>query len=496
MPTDLKIRRKAGQALKTTGKLSVRTVRSNVRITARQLKASRNHSTARQETSGEEYAADRVVGAEKTTFRAMDRRGRRAAKSSVKMIRRARHEKAERKNALVNTGGTANSRRGARRDAAARRETVKKIAARQAQEQKTRTFRDMFRAAKNAVRLLVKAVRKIVAGITLILGGTWIFVMLLIVIAVFGTFLAFLYTPEASDIEYVEAGPAVYYFLRTEVGLNSAAACGVMANIEVESSFRPDALGDSGTSYGLCQWHLSRWDRLNNYCFENGFSPASLAGQLQYLKWELETYYPALLELLKNVDDDVGGCYDAAYNFCVLFERPSDAEYKGGERASNALQTYWPYYGLNEHSGLWTEQGMALALTAYNELLNDGEKYWTWYGFDSHVEWCAIFVSWCAAQRGYIAEGIMPLCSSVDSQANGYAWYYSHGESFAASPDITPAPGWIAFFKRGHTGIVYSYTDEYVYLIERSTGDVVRLNEYPLDTVGEILWWSVPPYTY
>ena len=26
--------------------------------------------------------------------------------------------------------------------------------------------------------------------------------------------------------------------------------------------------------------------------------------------------------------------------------------------------------------------------------------YWSWYGFDSRVEWCACFVSWCYNQAG------------------------------------------------------------------------------------------------
>ena len=27
-----------------------------------------------------------------------------------------------------------------------------------------------------------------------------------------------------------------------------------------------------------------------------------------------------------------------------------------------------------------------------------GYPYWSWYGFDSRVEWCACFVSWCYNQ--------------------------------------------------------------------------------------------------
>ena len=29
-----------------------------------------------------------------------------------------------------------------------------------------------------------------------------------------------------------------------------------------------------------------------------------------------------------------------------------------------------------------------------------GYPYWSWYGFDSRVEWCACFVSWCYNQAG------------------------------------------------------------------------------------------------
>ena len=37
-----------------------------------------------------------------------------------------------------------------------------------------------------------------------------------------------------------------------------------------------------------------------------------------------------------------------------------------------------------------------------------GQPYWSWYGFNSRVEWCACFVSWCADQCGYIESGLVP----------------------------------------------------------------------------------------
>ena len=49
-----------------------------------------------------------------------------------------------------------------------------------------------------------------------------------------------------------------------------------------------------------------------------------------------------------------------------------------------------------------------------------GEPYWRWYGFDSHVNWCASFVSWCADQCGYIESGIIPKFSYCPT---GEAWF-------------------------------------------------------------------------
>ena len=60
----------------------------------------------------------------------------------------------------------------------------------------------------------------------------------------------------------------IYNYL-SEQGFSDAAICGILANIEHESGFRTDALGDGGTSYGICQWHNGRWNNLKNYCNKN-----------------------------------------------------------------------------------------------------------------------------------------------------------------------------------------------------------------------------------
>lgn len=136
----------------------------------------------------------------------------------------------------------------------------------------------------------------------------------------------------------------IFKFLVEEVGLNNAAASGVLANIQHESGFDPHALGDSGTSYGICQWHNSRWVSLKNFCNRNGYDSTTLTGQLHYLKYELETDYRSTLNRLLNVSNDANGAYQAAYAWCMYFEVPADTQNQSARRGVLARDTYWPQY--------------------------------------------------------------------------------------------------------------------------------------------------------
>ena len=52
---------------------------------------------------------------------------------------------------------------------------------------------------------------------------------------------------------------AIFRYLHDTMGLNEAACCGVLANIEAESGFSNASVGDYvegvPTSFGICQWH-------------------------------------------------------------------------------------------------------------------------------------------------------------------------------------------------------------------------------------------------
>ena len=152
--------------------------------------------------------------------------------------------------------------------------------------------------------------------------------------------------PDAKDYindESLSVEKRVYLFLTREMGLNTAGACGVLANIEKESSFRVTA-GSYDGGYGLVQWTGGRNTRLKNWCAEKGYDHATLEGQLWYLKYELEGSYKKTLTYLRGVENSPIGAYDAGYYFCYNFEVPANRATRSVQRGNLAKDSYWIKY--------------------------------------------------------------------------------------------------------------------------------------------------------
>lgn len=130
----------------------------------------------------------------------------------------------------------------------------------------------------------------------------------------------------------------IYLFLTQEMNLNCAAACGILANIKAESSFRPTAYNSSGGSYGICQWTGSRKTRLQNYCKDAGLDYTTLTGQLYYLEYELENHYTKTLTYIRGVENSAQGAYDAGYYWCYNFEVPANRESRSRSRGETAAR--------------------------------------------------------------------------------------------------------------------------------------------------------------
>lgn len=75
-----------------------------------------------------------------------------------------------------------------------------------------------------------------------------------------------------------------------------AGAAGAAGNIQRESGWDPtNDTGDGGTSGGLCQWHLGRFDGLKNYAAHHGLDWQSPEAQFGWMRVELHSGYADVL---------------------------------------------------------------------------------------------------------------------------------------------------------------------------------------------------------
>lgn len=168
-------------------------------------------------------------------------------------------------------------------------------------------------------------------------------------------------------------------------------------------------------------------------------------------------------------------------DYVTQYRRPSNVDF---EASVPSIST-----------GTGTRRGNpAVAEIALSQVGNvGGEIYWRWYGFNSRVEWCACFVSWCYAQAG-ATEPKFSGCTS-----GGMGWFQSHGQ-WADRNYTDIAPGDTIFFDwdgsgdADHVGIVVGVENGTVYTVEgNSSGDMCRYNSYPLGSsvirgYGLMLW--------
>lgn len=178
----------------------------------------------------------------------------------------------------------------------------------------------------------------------------------------------------------------IYTYLTETMGLNMAAACGVMTNLYAESGMQPNNLentynkkynltdaeytkrvdkgkkkSDKGkytdgngktryfttdySGYGICQWTTSgRRTKVLKASNKKDVSVSNLNMQLGVLQDELEDSYPQVWATLQNVPNDATGVYLAAAHFCISYEVPANTFNTATSRAKTALSAYWAAY--------------------------------------------------------------------------------------------------------------------------------------------------------
>ena len=123
----------------------------------------------------------------------------------------------------------------------------------------------------------------------------------------------------------------VYQYL-TSRGWSPQAVCGMLGNMETESTINPgiwqnlDA-GNTSLGFGLVQWTPST--KYTSWCNKRGIDPSSMLSALKRIEWELENgeqYYPTdayPLTFREFKTSEESPSY-LAQAFLLNYERPAD----------------------------------------------------------------------------------------------------------------------------------------------------------------------------
>ena len=168
-----------------------------------------------------------------------------------------------------------------------------------------------------------------------------------------------------------------------------------------------------------------------------------------------------------------------------LYGFDADQRQQLAELLSDDYQDLWNavLYGIGTGSG----EIVAVALSQVGNI--GGQPYWSWYGFTYRVDWCAIFVSWCANECGYIDAGVIPKFAGC---VQGSRWFKERG--LWQDKAYVPNPGDVVFFDwdnpggfsgpqdgvPDHVGIVERVENGRVYTVEGNSGDKCCQRSYPL----------------
>lgn len=385
-----------------------------------------------------------------------------------------------------------------------------KAAQRAAQAAKA-TAKATVAAVKAAVKATIAAVKAIIAGVkalvAAIAAGGWIAVVIIIVICLIALI----------------AGSVFGIFFSGEDSGNGMTMQSVVREINAEYDTRLDEI-QSSTTYDVLEMSGSRavWKEvLAVYSVKTATDPDNPQevatmdeGKKQLLSgifWEMNEISSRTESKTETVitesDDGHGNIVQTettvtrTYLYITVSHKTADemADLYGfneeqrqqlSELLAEENNSLWSavLYGISDGDG----EIVTVALSQVGNV--GGQPYWSWYGFDGRVEWCACFVSWCANECGYIDSGVIPKFAGC---VNGVQWFKDRGQW--QDSGFEPSAGQIIFFdwecdgEVDHVGIVEKCENGIVYTVEGNSGDACRQKQYAVGS-SVIYGYGIPAY--
>ena len=465
--------------------------------------ASRSSATDVSQTAKSQLIKTRQQGQKmiKTTARNAEKAVKATAKGTVKTTEKGIKTAQATSKAAIKT--TETSVKTAQAVAKASAKTAQKAA-----QAAKATAKATAEATKATVRATIAAVKAIIAGtkalISALIAGGWIAVVIILIVVLLGCAVSLFgggsgsnaYTPVSAEVEAYEPliqkyakqyGIPEYVELIKAVMMQESGGRGLDPMQAAEGSFNtryphePNGIKDPEYSIQCGVQELKA--ALISAEVENPIDMEHIKLALQgynfgngYISWAKTNYG--------------GYSYANAVEFSTMQAARLGWDSYGDTQYPAHVLRYYPYGRAFTSGG-----NQAIVEVALTQLGNEGgQPYWSWYGFDGRVEWCACFVSWCADQCGYIESGIIPKFAGCVDGAN---WFKGNGQWKDRSYE--PSTGDIIFFdwegdgETDHVGIVEKCENGVVYTVEGNSGDACRQKQY---TVGSssIYGYGVPAY--
>ena len=465
--------------------------------------ASRSSATDVSQTAKSQLIKTRQQGQKmiKTTARNAEKAVKATAKGMVKTTEKGIKTAQATSKAAIKTTETSV------KTAQAAAKAAVKTAQKAAQVAKA-TAKATAEATKATVRATIAAVKAIIAGtkalISALIAGGWIAVVIILIVVLLGCAVSLFgggsgsnaYTPVSAEVEAYEPfiqkyakqyGIPEYVELIKAVMMQESGGRGLDPMQAAEGSFNtryphePNGIKDPEYSIECGVQELKA--ALISAEVENPIDMEHIKLALQgynfgngYISWAKTNYG--------------GYSYANAVEFSTMQASRLGWDSYGDTQYPAHVLRYYPYGRAFTSGG-----NQAIVEVALTQLGNEGgQPYWSWYGFEGRVEWCACFVSWCADQCGYIESGIIPKFAGCVDGAN---WFKGNGQW--QDRNYEPQAGNIIFFdwegdgETDHVGIVEKCENGVVYTVEGNSGDACRQNQY---TVGSssIYGYGVPAY--
>ena len=465
--------------------------------------ASRSSATDVSQTAKSQLIKTRQQGQKmiKTTARNAEKAVKVTAKGTVKTTEKGIKTAQATSKAAIKTTETSV------KTAQAAAKAAVKTAQKAAQVAKA-TAKATAEATKATVRATIAAVKAIIAGtkalISTLIAGGWIAVVIILIVVLLGCAVSLFgggsgsnaYTPVSAEVEAYE--PLIQKYAK-QYGIPEYVEL-IKAVMMQESGGRGlDPMQAAEGSFNTRYPHEPNGIKDPEYSIECGVQELKAALisaevenpiDMEHIKLALQGYNFGNGYISWAKTNYGGYSYANAVEFSTMQAARLGWDSYGDTQYPAHVLRYYPYGRAFTSGG-----NQAIVEVALTQLGNEGgQPYWSWYGFEGRVEWCACFVSWCADQCGYIESGIIPKFAGCVDGAN---WFKGNGQW--QDRNYEPQAGNIIFFdwegdgETDHVGIVEKCENGVVYTVEGNSGDACRQNQY---TVGSssIYGYGVPAY--